>query len=233
MKKLLLTLTCVIAIAGAAFAQSSWSLTPSTSTLSGPTGTFTVTVALNTTASNVFNFDFFLGSNSAGADAFTITSVSSLQGVANSAGFPTFPDEFLAPTNAANPQNYGFAYTQYDPDDPDPNDANGDRSLNDLGLVYTSDKAVSGGAINLETITFSYNFASLAPGTSFTFMTTDGTTTSPGFNSTPYSDGGDTLIPTIQGSFTVTEVPEPSTWLAGIGAAGVIAFTILRRRATG
>jgi len=64
-------------------------------------------------------------------------------------------------------------------------------------------------------------------------MTTDGTTTSPGFNSTPYSDGGDTLIPTIQGSFTVTEVPEPSTWLAGIGAAGVIAFAILRRRATG
>ena len=233
MKKLLLTLSWVLTIAGAAHAQSSWSLTPSTPTLSGLTGTFTVTVALSTTASNVFNFDFFLGSNSAVADAFTITDVSSLQGAANSAGFPTFPDQFLAPTNPANPQNYGFAYTQYDPDDPDPNDTDGDRSLNDSGLVYTSDKAVSGGAINLETITFSYNFASLAPGTSFTFMTTDGTTTSPGFNSTPYSDGGDTLIPTDQGSFTVTEIPEPSTWLAGIAAIGVIGFTMRRRHVRG
>src|SRR5437870_870138 len=156
MKKLLLTLSWVLTIAGGASAQSLWSLTPSISTLTGLSGTFTVTVALNTTASNVSNFDLFLGSNSAGADAFTITGVSSLQGAADSAGFPTFPDQFLAPTTPANPQNYGFAYTQYDPDDPDPNDANGDRSLNDLGLVYTNDKTVNGGAINLETITFSY-----------------------------------------------------------------------------
>jgi hypothetical protein len=33
-------------------------------------------------------------------------------------------------------------------------------------------------------------------------------------------------------TITITEVPEPSTWLAGIAALGVIGFTILRRRAT-
>jgi hypothetical protein len=33
-------------------------------------------------------------------------------------------------------------------------------------------------------------------------------------------------------TITITEVPEPSTWFAGIAALGVIGFTILRRRAT-
>jgi hypothetical protein len=33
-------------------------------------------------------------------------------------------------------------------------------------------------------------------------------------------------------SITVTEVPEPSTWLAGVGVLGVIGYTMLHRRAT-
>ncbi len=33
-------------------------------------------------------------------------------------------------------------------------------------------------------------------------------------------------------SITVTEVPEPSTWLAAVGVLGVIGYTMLRRRAT-
>jgi PEP-CTERM motif len=33
-------------------------------------------------------------------------------------------------------------------------------------------------------------------------------------------------------TITVEAVPEPSTWLAGIGAAGVIGYTMLRRRQT-
>jgi len=34
-------------------------------------------------------------------------------------------------------------------------------------------------------------------------------------------------------TITVTEVPEPSTWLAGLGVLGVIGYTMLRRCATG
>jgi hypothetical protein len=34
-------------------------------------------------------------------------------------------------------------------------------------------------------------------------------------------------------SIRVTAVPEPSTWLAGVGVVGVIGYTMLRRRPTG
>ena len=37
---------------------------------------------------------------------------------------------------------------------------------------------------------------------------------------------------TLYSPLRLTAVPEPSTWLAGVGVLGVIGYTVLRRRAT-
>ena len=124
--------------------------------------------------------------------------------------------------------NY-FTYQNYDPD------GAGTRPTADLGWSYAIDQTING-SISLETLRITYNFGSLpTPGTMFTFSTTP-TGTAGDYHSYFYQgeDNGLALTQADQTSFTVTftAVPEPSTWFAGIAAAGAICFAMLHCRQT-
>ena len=224
MKKLLLTLSCVLTIAGTALAQSSFSTDQSNYNISGLTGSFNVTISLTVPPpTNLSSFDLFLQSNSTGANQFTITNTVSVLDPAGAspATSPQYPSTFATDPSfpgATYVNNYdqGFGYANSDPNSP------------------TLDEPISG-TTALETLTLSYNFASQpAPNTTFTFSTTPSGTTGPAYKgSYYYSDDLSTFNPADQANFTVTftAVPEPSTWFAGIASLGVIGFATLRRRA--
>ncbi len=225
MKKLLLTVTVALATAGAPLAQGSFTLTPSTATLAGTSGIFDITVGINTASTDLSSFDLFLGSNSAGASAFSITGNTPFV-AASSSGAPSYPDAFAAPAGVSSGNYYTFQ--NYDPNDV------GARSTDDLGFSYSLDQTISSGSILLTTLHFSYNFASLpASGTSYTFSTTPGTTTNYGSYFYNGANGGFARDNTGTGSFTVSTVPEPSTWsLVGLGGLAFVGVTVLRRRRT-
>src|SRR5205807_3458463 len=150
----------------------------------------------------ISSFDLFLGSNSAGANAFSIGSNTTLVDPlnANHAGANTYPDAFAAPTNPSNPVNY-FTFENYDPD------GSGNRPTDDLGWAYSSDQTITGGTIQLETLHFTFSFGSApAPGTMWTFSTTPGTSTG-SYHSYFFSNNLTTFNATTQGTFTVTFVP--------------------------
>jgi hypothetical protein len=226
MKKLLLTLTCAGLMSSAAFAASSFTTNMTNYIISGTSGSFNVTISLNTNVSTISSFDLFLGSNSAGANAFSIFSNTSLQTGSASAGSPSYPDAFAAPTMPANPANY-FTFENYDPD------GAGSRPTDDLGFSYSTDKTISGGTIQLETLNITYSFGSApANGTTWTFSTTPSGSTNPApYGSYFYSNNLQTFNSTGQGMFTVTFVPEPATWsLLGLSGLGTIGLNVLRYR---
>jgi len=224
MKRFLLTLSCVLTIAGAAFAQGSFSTDQSNYNISGLIGSFNVTISLSVPSpTNLSSFDLFLQSNSTGANQFTITNTVSVLDPAGAspATSPQDPSTFTTDPSfpgATYVNNYdqGFGYANSDPNSP------------------TLDEPISG-TTALETLTFSYNFASPpAPNTTFAFSTTPSGTTGPAYKgSYYYSDDLSTFNPADQANFTVTftAVPEPSTWFAGIVSLGVVGFAMLRRRA--
>jgi hypothetical protein len=153
----------------------------------------------------VSGFDLFLESNSANVNnAFSITG--------NSPTFPgtpasiqTFPD-FI---NTTNSDHAGFAQND-----------------NDQGYNFAADHNVP---TNLETLTLTVGGST--PLGSYTFFTTSSSL--PENNQTLIFAGADESFnqySVTQASFTVTVVPEPSTWLAGAAAAGLIGYTMLRRR---
>ena len=224
MKRFLLTLSCVLTIAGAAFAQSSFSTDQSNYNISGLTGSFNVTIRLAVSSpTNLSSFDLFLQSNSAGANQFTITNTVSVLDPAGAspATSPQDPSTFATDPSFpgatyVNNHDQGFGYANSDPNS------------------LTLDEPISE-TTALETLILSYNFASPpAPNTTFTFSTTPSGTTGPAYEgSYYYSDDLSTFNPADQANFTVTftAVPEPSTWFAGIASLGVIGFAMLRRRA--
>jgi hypothetical protein len=215
MKKLAL----IAALAGlsvtSAFAAGTLTATPSTNQISATSGTFNVTVSLSSAATNISAFDLFLQSNSAGANAFTITNTVPVLDAAEPptrATTPQFPDTF---TTTGSTQSGFFQNTH------------------DQGFAYGTDQTLSG-STTLETLTISYNFASApAPGTSFTFGTTASGANSPNTKGTYfYSDNFATYNQiTTPGSFTVSVVPEPATCsLLGLGATGTFLLQLLRKR---
>src|SRR5437870_6094016 len=141
MKKLLLILTSTVFMSGAAFAAGTWTFTPSTTSISGLTGSVDVTLSLTTTSANISSWDMFLGSNSAGANAFSLDpATTSLQTGSAASGAGSYPDAFAAPTNAVgvNGTNY-FTFQNYDPD----NSTNG-RDVADQGFSFSTDKTITG-----------------------------------------------------------------------------------------
>jgi hypothetical protein len=218
MKKLLLSLSCILAIASAAFAQGTLSTNQLNYDISGTSGTFDVTFTLSTTQPNISSWDLFLQSNSIGANQFTITGNTPLNGADTPAVSPRTPSSFAidntfpgSPPTLVNDQDQGWGWG-------------------------AADQTISGGSIDLVTLQFTYNFSSPpAVGDVFTFSETPSGSGSPAYKGTYfYSNDFGTFNAIPQDSFTVTvvAVPEPSTWLAGITAAAVVGVTVLRRRAT-
>jgi PEP-CTERM motif len=218
MKNPFLTLTCVLAMGGAAFAQSSLSTDQPNYNIMESSGSFNVTINLTTTAPDISSFDLFLQSNSAGANAFSITAVTPVFAAVD---FGSYADSPHTGPFATDPSFPGATYV----------------TTHDSGFGYTQDEPISG-TVSLETLTISYSFGSTpAPGTVFTFSTTpSGTADSPAYKGTFFYQGensGFAFTPindpaTFTATFTA--VPEPSTCFAGIAALGVIGYTMLRRR---
>ena len=215
MKKQLIPIAILAVLSvSSAFATGTITLTPSTSQISNSSGNFNVTVALSgAAANNISSFDLFLQSNSSGADAFTITATTPVLDSANAtrATTPQNPDAF---TMSGSTQAGFFQNTH------------------DQGFSYEADQALSG-STTLETLQITYNFGSApAPGTSFTFGTSASGANSPNTKGTYfYSDNFATYNQvTTPGSFTVTVVPEPATWLLlALGALGLFLRPALRR----
>lgn len=216
MKKFLLALTCVLAMAGAAFAQGMLGTNQLNYNITGTSGTFNVTFTLSTTQPNISSWDLFLESTSTGANQFTITGNTPLNGADTPAVSPRTPSSFAtdnsfpgSPPALVNDKDQGWGWG-------------------------AADQTIADGSIDLVTLTFTYNFFSTpTPGTTFTFSTTPSGATSPAYKGTYFysNDFGDfNTVPQDSFSVTVTAVPEPSTWFAGIAVLGVIGFTMLRRR---
>jgi hypothetical protein len=207
-KTLLLTICAVGLVVGEAFAQVTMTATTSPNVTALSTGdTFTVTFSLQNPPNFVSGFDLFLESNSANVNnGFEI--ISRTVGAGTDAGLPTYPDVISTSTS----DHLGFA-----------------QNANDQGRFFSTDQA---GASSLETLTLQVLTSTAG---SYTFSTTSSSLPE---NKQTLVFGGPTTADDLNqfsvtpGDFTVTVVPEPSTWLAGIGAVGVIGYTMLRRRRT-
>jgi len=99
----------------------------------------------------------------------------------------------------------------------------------DLGASVSSfpDNLAGNGTYHLQDIVIGLD-AGVAPGT-YNFTTSTDFTGTPGFSWTDENTDTFTILPATF-SITVTEVPEPSTWFAGLGMAAVLGFMMLRRR---
>ena len=219
MKKFLLPPLAVIAMmVSSALAQNGTAVVDftqsATSVNSGQT--FTVTFQLqsgvNPTLAVVSSFDLFLESNSANVDNnFSIVLPVTYPAAGTQSGNPSYPDTISSSTS----DHSGYAQNQYS-----------------QGYSFTNDLAVSN-PTNLVTLTI--QVGANTPIGSYTFFNTSSSDT----KATLIGGGPDASndlnqYDVNQASFTIdvigATVPEPSTWLAGVGASGVIGYTVLRRR---
>ena len=199
-----------LAPAGALFAQSqSISLSDNglyggsnTSGTFNSTDSFTLSTTLTNSGYNSTGFSYWLEVPTALAPFITITSESYFTFMTPNSNAP--PDTF---TDTAFNNDPGYAAT-----------LGGIGGSGDLGATANGGD-VAAGSYHVSDLVFSL---SGERGT-YTLQTTPNSIVS----DTSFSDN-----PLAQTSYTITiaAVPEPSTWLAGIAALGVIGFTMLRRR---
>lgn len=105
----------------------------------------------------------------------------------------------------------------------------------DLGASSSGNPVANTGSNinNLEVDTLRFTAAPNTPSGTYNFYATTGTFDE--FGSDVRDSSGTEYDLTSNPLFTitvVTAVPEPSTWLAGVGVLGVIGYTACRRRAT-
>ena len=153
---------------------------------------------------NSTGFSYWLEVPTALAPFITITSESYFTFTTPNSSTPP-PDTF---TDTAFNNDPGYAAT-----------LGGSGGSGDLGATANGGD-VAAGSYHVSDLVFSL---SGAPAGTYTLQTTLNSIVS----DTSFNDN-----PLAQTSYTITiaAVPEPSTWLAGIAALGVIGFTMLRRR---
>jgi hypothetical protein len=215
MKKLLLTLA-VVCMSGALFAQSQ-SISLSDNGLYGGTNTsgtfnstdsFTLSTTLTYSGYSSPGFSYWLEVPTALAPYITINGESYFTfTTGNDPSSPAQPQTF---TDTVGTHDAGFV-----------RDEGGANTSGDLGATANGG-SVAAGTYHVSDLSF---VLSGAPAGTYTLQTTSDSIVS----DTNFMDN-----PLAQTSYTITvaEVPEPSTWIAGIGALGVIGFTLLRRRVT-
>lgn len=209
MKKFLLTLALAAALPQIMFAQAGTSgatfvITPSSQSVAAG-GTFNVDFSLTGTPppDTIAGYDLYLVTAAANSGFFSITSSDATGSPFNALG--PDPSDFPDTLNAA--AQAGFV-------------------RNNANLGYVGDSQNPPFNIFLQTITISLS-PSVAPGT-YTFFTST-TANAGGFFSDVFDSGPVFEVP--QGQFSVTVVPEPSTWsLFGLGAVGLVGLMALRRR---
>jgi len=214
MKNLLLTLT-VVCMGGAVFAQTQ-SISLRDNGLYGGTNTSgsfnsmdTFTLSTNLTFDYTSKgFSYWLEVPTALAPYITIASESYFTFTfPNSGGTPpgyTFTDTGAAGQSGNNDSDY--AATE-----------GGLNGNGDLGATQSGGD-VNAGSYHVSDLVFSLTGA---PAGTYTLQTTlSSVVTDTSFNDNALA----------QTQYTITVVPEPSTWFAGIGAVGVIGYTVLRQR---
>jgi hypothetical protein len=205
-KTLLISSVALCLLAQAALAQSpyTFSISPFTQTVSG--GTFQVTLSLtdssNTAANNAFQFDLYIATAAANSGLFSITSAVG-QGVWTAGGpGAVFPDTL----NSTAGGNASFV-------------------INNSNMGFGATSAQTGPFTQpVEVINFSYT---AAPGT-YSFSTTTSLNAGTFFSDVSNSVGG--VQEANPGTFSITVVPEPSTWAMSVLGVGVIGYAMLRRR---
>jgi len=102
----------------------------------------------------------------------------------------------------------------------------------DLGANISGSAITNSGTLTVTFDTLRFTAAPNTPAGTYDFYATLGPFDPQG---TAVFDSGNSEFDLTSNpvfSITITAVPEPSTWFAGLGVAGVLAFTMLRRRLT-
>jgi hypothetical protein len=217
MKKPLLLTVALVVVASSAFAQTgasgtTFGITPSSQFVNS-NSSFNVSLSLSGIAppSPLDGFDLWIVTSSANSGLFSIVSASYASPFTFFGASTTFNDPINTPTTSAFVVNTA-----------------------DLGNISTSQALdPSSPYSNVPLITtLTISTGALTPGATYTFFTsTSATATGNTFNR--YSDvldqaGGTWTVPAAQ--FSITAVPEPSTWAMGVLGVGVIGYVFLRRR---
>ncbi|MBV9010118.1 MAG: PEP-CTERM sorting domain-containing protein [Verrucomicrobia bacterium] len=211
MKKLLLTLTCVAAVAGAAYSQTaSFSLQNNGTNMVtvGSTGTFTLNL-----------YGTFQGIPSGYVtDGYSLFLEATPQNNFTSAVSITSATPFQYPDPTSSyPQT--FTYSLGSPDA-------GQSTTQDLGFTANGSTGTTGNYTNLHLTDYTFSLNGLAPGT-YTLTTT----TASGISYDNPTTGDFEFANAPQTTFTINVVPEPSTWsLLGLGGLAAVGMTMLRRR---
>src|ERR1700720_2139350 len=102
----------------------------------------------------------------------------------------------------------------------------------DLGANISGSAITNSGTLTVTFDTLRFTAAPNTPAGTYNFYATLGTFNDLGTAVYDSSNAEFDLTSNPLFTITITEVPEPSTWFAGLGVAGVLAFTMLRRRLT-
>jgi hypothetical protein len=102
----------------------------------------------------------------------------------------------------------------------------------DLGANISGTAITNPGTLTVTFDTLRFTAAPNTPAGTYNFYATLGTFNDLGTAVYDSSNAEFDLTSNPLFTITIIEVPEPSTWFAGLGVAGVLAFTMLRRRLT-
>jgi len=213
MKKTFLILCSLADLTSAAFAQVTMTAAPSSQTVAAG-GTFNVQISLSvtgTTPANVAGFNLWIETVAANSGFFAVSgAVSNVSGWNTPAGATSFP-ETLTSTGST---HAGFA-----------------QNTHSLGFVDTSGganaHATPFSGLLLETLSFS--IAGNTPNGTYNFNSTSATS-DPRTSSVNDSVGASFDVNT-PATFSVTIVPEPSTWaMMVVGGIVLFGLTSLRMR---
>jgi hypothetical protein len=201
MNKILLTAVAALGLlAQSAFAQYTFSVSPTTLSPSG--GTFSVTISLQDTGPvNAAAFDLYIATAAANSGLFSITGVTGL-GVWTSSG----PNPLLFPDSLSTAAASGFV-----------------RNNVDLGFSATSTQNAPFTQA-IETINFSYT---AGPGT-YVFSTT--TTANAGAFYSDVSNSNGDVVEGAPGTFTLAIPEPATWSLLGLGGLAAVGMNVLRRR---
>jgi hypothetical protein len=205
MNKILLTAVVALGLlAQSAFAQYTFSASPTSQIVAAGAGTFNVTFSLQVTNTNtIAAFDLYIATAAANSGLFTITSATG-QGTWLASGPPgtAFPD-IIDDAAAA-----GFV-----------------RNSNNMGFSALTPQT---GPFTQAIVTLGFSYTGLGVG-SYVLSTT--TTANAGAFFSDVSDTDGNVTEGAPGVFTITVVPEPATWsLLGLGGLAAVGLNVLRRR---